>query len=109
MKVYWSLNQIPELAELTPSERRKVHRMCLKHYGFKGRGTYRALITCGLSGSFGVLIGLALQRAFTSPSPIGYMAIGGGLGGAIGGLILTQVLLSQLRPHYAEFFPEVID
>jgi len=106
MKIYWSLNQIPELSELTPSERRHVHRLCLRRYGINGRGTYRASIACGLCGMIGAAIGIVLQRAFDSPSPIVYMAICGGIGGMIGGCILTQVLLSQLRPHYSEFIRE---
>lgn len=32
MPIYWSSKQVPELAELTPSQRREVHRTCyLRH------------------------------------------------------------------------------
>jgi hypothetical protein len=103
MPIYWSLKNVPELATLSPRERRHVHRTCYMRHGLQSRRTKVALLVCGLCAGSGSAIGSTVPWVFGFPPSIWFQAIGGGIGGLIGGFIYSQVLTEHLRPHYAAY------
>jgi len=102
MKIYWTLKDVPELADLSRSERGRVHRAC---YGqaFKNRRCQVALLICGLCAGLGSVVSGSLHWDFGFPPSIWNMAVGGGIGGGIGGFIYGRVVTDYLRPFYADY------
>src|SRR5438128_1113164 len=100
MRFYWSLKQVPELAELSPAERRRVHRACYSRYPFKSPRCIIALVACGLCGAAGTGAGGLIHFALGIPLSIWQPLVGAGIGGAIGGFIFGQTVTSYLRPYY---------
>jgi hypothetical protein len=89
MQFYWSINQIPELAGLTPAQSKEAWQFCYKKYAFKHWEVWVSLFVLGLLVAFG-------SKAFGG---IIGGAIGGGLGGGIFGVTSTNVL----RPHLGDY------
>ncbi len=83
MKIFWSLQDIPELAPLDVEQRKIAFRECYQKYLFS---LWQTWLACGLMSSL-VTIGMAVH-------PI----IGGAIGGAIGGLLLSVIITNALRP-----------
>ena len=87
MKIYWSYKDVPELAGLSPSERRRVRRAC-NWRAFRSVRCLTAFLICILCGG----IGYALGRSW-----------GGGIGVGIGAFIYIQVAIAYVRPFYADY------
>jgi hypothetical protein len=88
MQIYWSIKDIPELANLTPEQQKQAWRACYSRYVFKHWEPLASLVLLG------VLIAIGIQFL----GVIGGI-IGGGLGGGIFGIVSTNVL----RPHLREY------
>lgn len=91
MKIYWTLKQIPELSSLSFQERGKRWRKAYKK-SFRHWETWLGLICCGLCAAAGAWGGDVLNIRL----------LGGGIGGAVGGLFLSQVILSVVLQHYRD-------
>jgi hypothetical protein len=102
MKIYWTAKSVPELADLSPSDRGRVHRAC---YGqaLKSRRCKVALLISGLCAGLGGIVGNSLHWLFGFPPSIWHMAVGGVIGGGIGGFVYGQVVTDYLRPFYADY------
>lgn len=91
--MYWTLNQIPELAGLPARERgrrwRKAYRMTLRH-----AATWAGLAACGLIAGLGAMVGGMLGG-----QPVGAV-LGAALGGGVGGLVFSQVAIAVARRRY---------
>jgi uncharacterized membrane protein len=84
MKFFWSLQDIPELANLKTEQQQVAFRECYQKYLFSLWQTWMACAVMSLS----VTIGMHVF------GPI----IGGIVGGAIGGLLLSAIITNALRP-----------
>jgi hypothetical protein len=104
LKIFWSFKDVPELADLSRSERRRVDRACHGET-FKSRLCLAALGVCVLCCWLGILLGIGLLW-LSGCSPGIYLAVGGvigsAIGGGIGGLIYGQIVTDYLRPFYAD-------
>jgi hypothetical protein len=83
MKIFWSLQDIPELAHLELAQQQTAFRECYQKYLFS---LWQTWLACGVMSSL-VTIGMSIN-------PI----IGGVIGGAIGGLVLSVIITNALRP-----------
>jgi len=95
MKIYWSYHSIPELAEMPKDE----HRMIWKKHSlkaFKHWQTWIAFAVCAACATSGVI----MVECWGSNVIIG--AIGTVIGGAIGGFILGQVIVTMGRRYVRE-------
>jgi hypothetical protein len=88
MNFYWSINQIPELKDLTKEQAKQAWQYCYKAYALKKWQSWVALMILGVLCAFG-------NRYF---GIIG-SAVGAGIGGGIFGVMTTNIL----RPHLAEY------
>ena len=107
MPMYWTAKDVPELGELTPAERRRVHRACYQRHAF-GRARWflasAIMIACvfACAGLFSLAGHFFLGVHFTDWP----FLVGLGLGGLIGGLAKAQMLASYLRPFYAQYIQD---
>ena len=93
MHIYWTLKQVPELADAPRGERgrrwRAAYKRSLRHWQ-----TWAGLIVCGVCAG----VGSALGGIIGAP-PVGSL-VGAAIGGGIGGFIFSQVAISVARRHY---------
>lgn len=89
MKLYWSINSIPELADLPKEKRKEVWRECC----LKNRRNWRVLIIgvaiCGIFGGIGSVI---------EKGPIGAM-----IASTVGVFIVWQIEAAAIRHHIREY------
>ena len=103
MQIYWSLKRVPELSELSPAERKQVHRACYSQ-AFVGSGRFfAALVACGLCAAVGSVVGHSIHSVFGVPFSIWHAAVGAGIGGGVGGWLFSEVSMHCLRPFYADY------
>lgn len=93
MQLYWSLKSIPEL----PSpERGRVwraaHRKTFRHWQ-----TWAALAGLGLCMVVGGLLGFLVDPSIIS------LSIGNVIGGGLGSLVFSQVVVEMARPYLRTF------
>ncbi|EHK62416.1 hypothetical protein [Halomonas sp. GFAJ-1] len=91
MKIYWTLKQIPELSSLSSRERGKRWRKAYKK-SFRHWETWLGVICCGLCGAAGAWVGDVFNLGL----------LGAGIGGAIGGLVFSQAILSVVLRRYRD-------
>lgn len=91
MKIYWTLKQIPELSSLSFQERGKRWGKAYKK-SFRHWENWLGVICCGLCGAVGAWVGDVLNIRL----------LGAGIGGAVGGLVFSQVILSVVLRHYRD-------
>ena len=91
MKIYWTLESVPELAALPKQERMRVWRWASKQI-FKHWQTWVGLIVCGLCAGMGSQVGHAVGLDSS-----GY--VGAGIGGGIGGFIYSQIAIRVALPY----------
>ena len=93
MQFYWSINQIPELAGLSPEQAKQAWQFCYKKYAFKHWQSLMSLVVLGIL----VAVGSRFFGVIGS-------AIGGGIGGGIFGFTTTNVLRPHLRDYVSKHF-----
>jgi hypothetical protein len=100
MKVYWSIGQIPELADLSLSQRQAIWRQyCLQH-AFKPKWFGLAVALSFGGGVAGLLaIHLLLGSNVAYPD---WSGVAGGLGFGAGIFVFFQILIERLRPKFRE-------
>jgi hypothetical protein len=102
MKIHWSWKSVPELAGLTPEERKQICRK-YRFKVFKERKYWIALILFMVS--FGFIIGIAPNvRDKVIPdlgiwSSILFTGVPCGLIGGIFGIIQSQIQLQAMLPY----------
>ena len=103
MKIYCSLKQVPELASLTCSERRRVHDACNTTAIFRNRRCLAAFLLMFVLMAVGFFIGVMLHNFFNVSAHGFIREICAGIGGGIGGFIFSEVTINYLRPYYADY------
>ncbi|PZO38155.1 MAG: hypothetical protein DCF19_16930 [Pseudanabaena frigida] len=93
MQFYWTINQIPELAGLTPEQTKEAWQFCYKKYAFKHWESWVSLFVLGILVAVGTRY-LGIIGA----------AIAGGIGGGIFGLTATNVLRPHLQDYVSNHF-----
>jgi hypothetical protein len=92
MKLYWSIDKIPEFAGLLPEQRKQALQFCVKKYAF----TLWKIWLCVLF----VLVSLFLvARLIFNFSGTIYDAITGGISGMVGWV----TLINALRPRFHDY------
>ena len=94
MQIYWTINQIPELAGLTPDQSKEAWQFCYKKYAFKHWEVWVSLFAVGLL----VAVGSKVLGGIIGS------AIGAGIGGGIFGVTSTNVLRPHLRDYVSSHF-----
>jgi hypothetical protein len=91
MKIYWSIDQIPELAGLSPAQKKQAFQFCMKKYALKLWQTWLCLF---------VLISLSLfiRSIFHFTGSIADAMTGG-----VCGLVGWLTLINALRPHLSDY------
>jgi hypothetical protein len=87
MKLYWSLQDIPELAPLSQRQRREAWQECYQTYAFKHWQVHLSL------GLFSGLVTVSL--------PVGVAATV--VAAVLGGLIYQQTVMHTLRPRLKQY------
>jgi hypothetical protein len=108
MKIYHGLKDVPELAGLSRSERRKVVRDCFFRYGFSDWPFWVALLAEFIFILLGVLAGIALHYGFGFPAFADYTCrfVGLAIGATIYTLMYYSVVIDRLRPHFRDYIAE---
>ncbi|CAN1210502.1 Glycine zipper family protein [Tumidithrix helvetica PCC 7403] len=96
MQFYWSINQIPELASLTPEQKKQAWQFCYKKYAFKHWQIWASLVSLGL------LVAVC-TKLFNVGNSVVSAAIGGAIGGGLGGGIFGVTTTNVLRPHLIDY------
>ena len=94
MKVYWSIKEIPELANLTPEQQKQAWRACYKKYALK---SWPSWVLLGVMALLIVVCGHFF-------GPIVGAAIGGGVGGGLWGVAITEALRPHLKAYVEQNF-----
>jgi hypothetical protein len=100
MKIYWSLESIPELSGLTEEERKKIWRSC-RWKIFQHPPVYLALVIFGICPIIGHWLGLTLSSLWSLeaiPSMV-ITLLGFGIGIGVGGFIYGQISTIYIRPY----------
>ncbi len=97
MKIYWGTNSIPELAELSLSDRNKVWHSCVRKC-YKHWQTWLGLVLCGSMGGVGVIV-VDWLFPYNMPMLLLWSGLLIVLFVGIGGLIYGQIVIRQVRPH----------
>ena len=108
MKIYRGWKDVPELAGLSRSERRKVVRDCFFRFGFSLWQFWVGQLAILVFAALGELTGAALRYWFGLPAAIGYAC---GLVGVLTGcliycLLYFGVVMDRLRPHFRDYIAE---
>jgi uncharacterized membrane protein len=96
MKVYWSIKDLPELANLTKEQQQAAFQYCSQKYIFKMWETWLA---CAIMSTL-VTIGAHIL------GPIAGAAVGGAIGGGILGITITHALRPYLKAYVMHHFAE---
>ncbi|WP_055075891.1 hypothetical protein [Pseudanabaena sp. 'Roaring Creek'] len=95
MQIYWSTEQVPELANLKPEQSKQAWQFCYKKYAYKHWQVWASLSLLGILAALG-------SKYF---GIIG-AAIGGGIGGGIFGVVSVNVLRPHLRDYVSSHFAD---
>jgi uncharacterized membrane protein YeaQ/YmgE (transglycosylase-associated protein family) len=105
VRIYWGFKDVPELANLSRSQRRKVLRACFRKFAY-----HQWLYGVGISliyllGFVGDMIGLVLQDKFGFSDRFDEVCgiIGTIIGGLICMLIFYTILIERFRPYLREY------
>jgi hypothetical protein len=108
MKIYWGWKDVPELAGLPRSERRKVVRDCFFRFGFGFWQFWVAVSAIYVLAFLGEATGLALRYEFGFPAVVDYACalVGELIGCAIYSVVYYGVLMDRLRPHFRDYIAQ---
>jgi hypothetical protein len=105
MKIYRGWKDVPELAGLSRSERRKVVRDCFAKVGFGLREFWFGQLAIFGFSALGGIGGIILQDAFGFPRAIELACLIAGVlvGCLIYGCIYYGAILEKLRPYFRDY------
>jgi len=108
MKIYCGWKDVPELAGLSRSERRKVVRDCIFRFGFGLWQFWVGQMAIFVFGVLGVETGVALRYGFGFSATVEYgcSVVGILIGLLIYSLIYYGVILDRLRPHFRDYIAQ---
>jgi hypothetical protein len=95
MQIYWSIKDIPELANLSAEQQKQAWQTCYKKYAMKSPSAYVGI---------GILVVLMIVCTKTFGPLLGG-AIGGGLGAGIFTVLTQNALRPYLKAYVEENFP----
>lgn len=91
MKLYWSIDKIPELAGLSPEQKKQALQFCLKKHAFKLWQAWLCFFVM-------IFLGLAIRSSLQFTGSIADAITGG-----VTGLIVWLTLINALRPHFQNY------
>ena len=91
MKLYWNVNSIPEFSKISPSDKKRVWKVCVRQTLKKWQWHLGALIVLGSL----IVIGEHLGDA-----------LGGAIGAGLGALILNHLTIKYTRPVIQRYLKE---
>ena len=105
MKIYWGWKDVPELAGLSRSERRKVVRDCFSRFGFGFWQFWVGELAIFVFACLGGVTGVALRYGFGFSATVDYACafIGLMIGLLVYSLIYYSVVLDRLRPRFRDY------
>lgn len=106
MKIFLTISQVPELAEVPKRAHDRVETLALNQLRERSPWLVRLpVLLAVLIGAVGVLAPMALVRNISLDSPIRIllMMAGVSIGGYVGGSIGRVIVILRLRPHLREF------
>ena len=105
MKIYWGLKDVPELASLSRTQRRKVLRACFIEFGFSDWHFWVAFLVFFVFIVLGGLTGNVLHYGLGLPAIVDYACKLVGLiaGWLVYALTYYTVLIDRLRPHFRDY------
>jgi hypothetical protein len=106
MKICWGYKNVPELAGLSRSERRKVVRACFFEFAPGLWQWWVASLSIPVFGSLGGLAGIIIEDIFGLPDAVYYVS--GFIGLMIGSLIYCLIYYGVLVDKFRQFFRDYI-
>ena len=108
MRIYWGRKDVPELAGLSRSERRKVVRDCFFRFGFGLWQFWVSQLAVFVFAVLGIVTGVTLRYGFGFSATVEYACafIGLVVGLLIYALIYYSVVLDRLRPHFRDYIAQ---
>jgi membrane associated rhomboid family serine protease len=94
MQIFWTIQDIPELAGLNEDQQRTAFRTCYQKYLFSLWQTWAG---CALMSTIVSICMAAFGPLLGAP-------IGGAIGGVLLGVIITNALRPKLRAYVAHHF-----
>jgi hypothetical protein len=94
MKLYWSIDKIPEFAGLLPKQQKRALRFCVKKYALRLWQTWVCIFVM-------ISLSLAARSIFQFSGTISDAITGG-----ICGLAVWLTLINVLRPHLHDYVRE---
>ena len=105
MKIYCGFKDVPELAGLSRTERRRVIRACFWKFGFGLWQWWAAFLVLWVFWSLGGLAGIIAEDVFGLSVAVCCACglIGLMIGWLIYSLIYYSVVIDRLRPHFRDY------
>jgi hypothetical protein len=103
MPIYWSSKQVPELAELTPSQRREVRRACYVRHGTPSRRWYLGIAAYCVCVAVPIAFWWRFHDLLGFPLSGWPSTVALALGVCAGTFVRIHMLTSYLRPFYANY------
>ena len=105
MKIYHGFKDVPELAGLSRSERRKVLRACFFRYGFRDWPLWVALLAQFVFILAGDMTGVVLRYGFGYSETVDYACafVGLKISATIYTLMYYSVVIDHLRPRFRDY------
>ncbi len=106
MKLYWRLNDVPELAALAPKKRRRVHELCLRQHFLYARATTRSLLAYAACLSCAILLGILggdLMARLSGRESLWFSVAAMTIGMMLDWALLNRIAIPSLRPFCGRF------
>jgi len=106
MSFYWSLKNVPELADLSPKRRKRAHEACMRKYFLdapltrRSAGAFALLLVCSIS-SF--IFGESIPRIFGVHKSLLILYGVTYCGFGVGWFLMTRLAIPAIRPFYHKF------
>ena len=107
MKLYLRLKSVPELKDLSPAQRLRVHRICYQRHAGGAWQVWIANLLLGLCAGCGLVAG-RFASDFTDIPFYPAIIMGVAMGGAFGFLVFRKIVIGYLRAYYSEGIQEVL-
>ncbi len=96
MKIYWSYNSIPELADIPKEKRKEVWTTCYH----RSKISYRYILVAVVIGAVCISAGMLLGKFYLGRTG---GILGTAIAGGIAGFIIGQSIIASVRPYVREY------